>query len=546
MSLRFRLFAMLGGLILLLLLAQWWWVSRLMKELDDEVGAMAIEVGSSVVAAIAEDDVRFERVVTEENCPAGEPCTSVLVAHLGQPGQPVSNATFDTIVHRVRRDLDADTADGPEVELRARGSVSYSFKISQNDCPSDDESCQEQHSTAFWRTNDDQDVVARHLVIRALTRSANRLDTDAAAEDMHGEENVEQAIFEWVADNDSGAPQKSVGASGMVTGPGAKIPIPDAGVKARVGRFSRHLLLGTAALFFVGLLASAFVAQRVSAPLRQLSAAAERVGGGALGTRVGAESSDYDVGRALGAFDRMSERLVELDRANRALAARQHLGEIGEIARGLAHTLRNPLNALGLSLEELASRAAPSEDQERHTNAARRQIRRIDNSIRSFLALASQGGAIEPVDPGALAQDVALEALQDAGGRLRMDVQVADDLPTLEGVAAELRAVVQALVVNAAEASPDGGSIDVEVTRDGMERARLVVSDRGHGLDASVRERLFTPHLTTKAHGSGMGLFLAHRIATTRYGGDLTLEDRARGGTRAVLVIGSRREGQDG
>ena len=54
---------------------------------------------------------------------------------------------------------------------------------------------------------------------------------------------------------------------------------------------------------------------------------------------------------------------------------------------------------------------------------------------------------------------------------------------------------------------------------------------------AAVREKLFTPHVTTKSNGAGMGLFLAHRIATSRLGGELRLEDREGGGTRAVLDL---------
>lgn len=540
MSLRFRLFAMLGGLILLLLLAQWWWVSKLMRELDVEVGEMAIEVGSSAVAAVTADGIRFRRIVPEGECTSDGPCADIEVIELSGAGDATSDPAGETLVRHLRRPRTAESAVGQrpaaggvtaksaEAGTVPTDGIRYSFDIANRDCPEDDETCREVQGSAFWSMSGNADVVARHLIIRT-EREEGAITGD--------EGTVERGEFAWETD-------VQIASNGA--GPVRVIPIPDAGVKARVGRFSRHLLLGTAALLLAGLVAAALVAQRVSAPLRQLSRAAERVGEGALGTQVGAVSTDHDVGRALRAFDRMSERLADLDHANRALTARQHLGEIGEIARGLAHTLRNPLNALGLSLEELAARAEPGEGKhrdevDRHAHAARRQIRRIDSSIRSFLALASQGGTVEPVDPGALAQDVALEVLQDAGGRLRMDVRVDDALPALVGVTAELRAVVQALVVNAAEASPEGGAVEVVVERFG-DRVRLVVADRGPGLDDTIRDRLFTPHLTTKAHGSGMGLFLAHRIATTRYEGGLNLEDREGGGTRAVLVLGSRRE----
>ncbi len=61
-----------------------------------------------------------------------------------------------------------------------------------------------------------------------------------------------------------------------------------------------------------------------------------------------------------------------------------------------------------------------------------------------------------------------------------------------------------------------------------------------------MRARLFTPHVTTKANGAGMGLYLAQRIAGSRYRGRISLEDRASGGTLAVLTLDSREERQDG
>ena len=118
------------------------------------------------------------------------------------------------------------------------------------------------------------------------------------------------------------------------------------------------------------------------------------------------------------------------------------------------------------------------------------------------------------------------------------------DDPGAAEVVPELHAALHALVVNAVEASPDGAEISVRVqARDGGS-ARVTVDDEGPGLPGEVRARLFTPHVTTKPSGSGMGLLLAHRIATTRYGGGLALEERLSRGTRAVLDLGPRTGGR--
>jgi len=100
--------------------------------------------------------------------------------------------------------------------------------------------------------------------------------------------------------------------------------------------------------------------------------------------------------------------------------------------------------------------------------------------------------------------------------------------------------MIQALVVNSVEASPASGKVEVALSCPATGRCRISVSDRGPGLDPEIKAHLFEPHATTKADGSGMGLYLTQRLATTRYGGSLELKSRAGGGLRAVLELGQR------
>ncbi len=495
MSLRLRLFLGLAGLVAAMVAAQWWWVRGLTRDLSAEVSSVAYEVSHSVASIFTRD---------ASPCPEGAACAeeireeNVVVRRFGKPPGATLPPPFDVLVT-------------PEGEEKA----------------------------AHWvAAGGGEKAVHEVKVARRLPAGEEpqeimiRLDTGGKPGD---EKNT------WFFSN-----KKPVRAYLTVLDVGdndlvRRIPIPNQGLEDKLRRFRQRTLLGSLAILAAGLLLSALVAHRVSAPLRRLAEAAREVGDGALGTQVAVAASG-EVGQAIGAFNRMSSELAELDSKTRQLRAREHLGEIGEIARGLAHTLRNPLNALGLSVEELAARV-PGTDAGLAA-AARRQIRRIDGSVRSFLALASQGGgAAAEVAPGELAEDVALEALQDGGGKVRLDVDVEVGTPVLHAVEPELRAVLQALCVNAVEASPEGGTVAIRVgPGDGPGRVRVEIDDDGPGLPGEVRRRLFTPHLTTKANGSGMGLFLAHRIAGNRYGGRLELRDRPAGGTRAVLELGPRNE----
>lgn len=266
------------------------------------------------------------------------------------------------------------------------------------------------------------------------------------------------------------------------------IPLPRAGVDAALARFTQRLGWGLLALLVAGLLLAVWIAQRVT--------------------------------QAAGV------------RADRELA------ELGEIGRGLAHSLRNPLHALGLSLEALAAETAGSSSAATLAQSGREQLQRVDQALRGFLALSAGTGAeAGDVRVAEVIDDVLLEASQRAQGRVQFERGGAD--PLLRAVPAELRVMLHALVINALEASPDGGCVRVDVAApdDGVQ---IDVLDEGEGVPAALRERLFQPHVSGKPHGAGMGLYLAQRLARSRYRGQIALEARSPRGTRARLVLQAR------
>lgn len=515
MSLRMRWFLVVGGLVALLVAAQGWWVRQLAGDLSDEADRVAVTVGRSMAHYFFADDMGHDNLA------------EVHVLDFSTP---------DALGEL----LDDKSPFGGEHSLHHK-EVHHKEVRTVIEC--DDGDCREkryENGTVKERLLPPEEVDSRSNgggSYRTWIQSSSQHRDEAAAVEaeisLHLENEGDRRFL-------------------MLAGPNVehRVDIPHSGVGERLEIFMRHMLLGSLGILAIGLLLAGFLAHRVTRPLEQLSASAQRVGEGEWGAQVAVQGSG-ELAQAIGAFNHMSSSLADLDARNRELGASQHLGEIGEIARGLAHSLRNPLNALGLSVDELAARSvaegdagigrAGDEEAKELADAARKQIRRIDQSIRSFLALASQGGGVvTPVDLGQLVDDVALEALQDARGRVRLDVERLDeDELSIAGVEPELRAVLQALVVNAIEASPDGGQVTVRVERrDGS--LCLLVDDEGPGLPPEVRQRLFTPHLSTKANGSGMGLFLAHRIACNRYAGHLELHDRQPTGTRVELRLADR------
>ncbi len=483
MTLRTRLFLFLSGLILLLVSAEWVLVTALTDDLENEVGEVALEVGSGVLSMF------MPRVVA-----AGPPeCTldehdehdHVDAIHFGWPRRRVTYAInlddaspgiFGTAsklrLERRGFEVERNEESGLEdlLELEALEIPRHFRDLARRWTPSPEESLGA-HRTVLrivMNTSSDQVVVATgdrpfgfggailvgpddfeffepdlHEIeakveeIRAHVKGALTFEVGLAEAELFEIQHNHEADM-LVESHDVGffAPRRpEVGAGVFVedsaAGSGAaptslaagelhaaasgtraaapaetdpvthEIPIPQTGFDGAVQSFLRRLWLGTFVIFGLGLLTAGWIAHRVSVPLRDLSRAARKVGEGALGTQVAAVG-DREFVETLSAFNQMSTRLAELDAEARTLRDGEHLTESGEVARGLAHAMRNPLHLLGLSVEALAARS--TEPQTELVDSARGQIRRIDRSLRSFLSLSCGGGTEEVVSVGDLAR----------------------------------------------------------------------------------------------------------------------------------------------
>ncbi len=224
--------------------------------------------------------------------------------------------------------------------------------------------------------------------------------------------------------------------------------------------------------------------------------------------------------------------LTEVQRRAEESRLAESLARLGEMAGGVAHELRNSLATLRGYLT-LIERRPDEESIADYLAEIRREADHLERVLQDFLAFARPGTArFETVDLSALARraaaDPSLAGVQvrvegEAGIRLRGDAQL-------------LERAVRNLLHNAAQAEREAertGPVEMRIERidDGVE---LAVEDRGPGLPAEIRERLFHPFATGRRGGVGLGLALAHRIVTL-HDGRIRLEDREGGGTRAVL-----------
>ncbi len=196
----------------------------------------------------------------------------------------------------------------------------------------------------------------------------------------------------------------------------------------------------------------------------------------------------------------------------------------------VSHDLKNPLTSISLSLEALELEV--TDDYQVETVArARRGVDRMNEMIGTLLEFASQGDA-----PGDDRVDLSVEmqgALDDLAGRIDRSLVKLGHLPVVRGDASQLRSVLMNLVDNAAKFTLVGEQPDVEVDSRRLEgRHRVEVRDRGRGVPADKRERVFAPlvRLDKTVEGTGIGLATCRRIVEA-HGGTMGVEEREGGGS---------------
>jgi signal transduction histidine kinase len=214
---------------------------------------------------------------------------------------------------------------------------------------------------------------------------------------------------------------------------------------------------------------------------------------------------------------------------------------MSEMAAHLAHEIRNPLVAIGATLESLRSDPETPASQQPILAALVKETLRMDMTLKDYLA-ARRELAVTRVRVGELVEEVRrlLEGAHRPAGktiRCHLDPELTIDVDH-EG----MKQIVFNLLLNALEATPDDGEVVCGAARTGQQVA-ITVEDRGPGLPASPAECL-RPFFTTKKNGTGLGLAVCQKIAHA-HGGFLDLRNRDGGGCQATVVLPARRSAME-
>ena len=314
-------------------------------------------------------------------------------------------------------------------------------------------------------------------------------------------------------------------------------------VEARIR--SASLLVAVLALV-AATVVSSWMATRVTRPVEQLAEAAREVAAGNWQAQVQVDASD-ELGEMADAFNRMTRELTE---QRERLVQAERVAAWRELARRLAHELKNPLFPLQITVENLlkAREHGGEQFEEVFGESASTLLAEIAN-LKAIIGRFSEFSRmpqpqLQAVDINQLVRKVlqvhqaqlSVEGKPAIAAELKLDDKLGE-------VAADpdlLHRALANLVLNAIDAMPQGGTLTLR-TRAGAENFFIEVADTGTGLSKEECDRLFTPYYTTKEHGTGLGLAIAQSVVSD-HNGRIAVKSAPGQGTTFVIELPRRLE----
>jgi len=215
------------------------------------------------------------------------------------------------------------------------------------------------------------------------------------------------------------------------------------------------------------------------------------------------------------------------------------LTALGRLTSGVAHEVKNPLNAMMIHLELLKAKLGPSsEGVQENLDVIGNEIRRLDRALQGFLKfIRPQELALRPVDLNTLLQSIiALLEVEWQKAGIRFVFRPESPLPTITADEELLHQAFLNLLLNACQAMPKGGAIQIVTERETPEAVRVTFADEGGGISPEDLDKIFALYYTTKPDGSGIGLSLVYRIVQLHDGIIDVSSEVGRGTTMSVRL----------
>jgi signal transduction histidine kinase len=303
----------------------------------------------------------------------------------------------------------------------------------------------------------------------------------------------------------------------------------------------------------VGALGAWLMAVQFTRPLRRLEASFKQVERGDLdGATVPVGRAD-EIGALSASFNRMVERLSETRTIEQRLVENERLAAVGRLAAGVAHEVRNPLNAIQLTMQQLRDRTAPGpdsperEDFDRYYSSVTGELHRLDRLVTTFLDLSHAGALpLERLDLVGTVRAAALLFAPDAEQR-GVQLEMAEHGPIwVKGDPSKLATVWNNLLSNALRACAPGDRVQVGFDQDetGPGTVTVTITDTGSGMSHPTLERIWDPFYSERSDGTGLGLSIVKTVVERHAGSVSASSVPGRGTVMAVTLPRDAEEGR--
>jgi signal transduction histidine kinase len=308
--------------------------------------------------------------------------------------------------------------------------------------------------------------------------------------------------------------------------------------QAQIEELDRRVLLAALVFIMLGASIGYYMAERIADPVNRLMRATRRIARGDLDARVLATSAD-ELRRLVEAFNQMA---ADLQRQRQELERTNRLAAWADMARQVAHDIKNPLTPIQLNAEHLRrvhsdqGRPLGGVIDECVTNILGqvRLLRQISSEFSSF-ATAPEPKPVE-TNLSELVAEIIDPYRSGLAGRVAIETHVPAELPRLRVDRMLVGRALTNVIENALHAMPGGGTLTIDAALAPDRMAQIRITDTGLGMDTEALKRIFEPYFSTKAIGTGLGLTIAKRN-TEANGGSIDVRSERGRGTSVTLTL---------
>lgn len=304
-------------------------------------------------------------------------------------------------------------------------------------------------------------------------------------------------------------------------------------------------IIATSLVFGIGILIAMFLSWLYTRPIHNVVNAARLVAAGDLTVDLTADRKD-EIGQLTQSFNFMVQKLREERALEEKLREVEHLSGIAQLAGGVAHEIRNPLNFISLSIDHLKEKYRPVEAIERDKfesliNSIKHEIQRLNRLVGDFLDYGKPLRlTLQEVNIGSLIDDVIILVRAKAE---RDDIKIHlqfGEVPKLNLDPELIKTCIFNVILNAFQAMPAGGDLTVS-TKASDSTAFIIIEDTGIGVSRENLPKLFDPFYSTKSTGLGLGLAMTKRVSE-EHGGKVDFQSIEGKGSTVIISLPIRQD----